>query len=164
MRVVMHLIAGLGSGGAERMLSRVARHSGETSATRHVVCCMSDEGFRVNGGELERAGIAVHGLHLNRWWKLPAAAFRLRRLLRQVQPDVLMTWLYHADLLGTMVAPLAGVKTLVWNLRCSELDFKHHSRFTRLEIALLSSLSRRPVGIAANSRAGESAHRQAGYA
>lgn len=163
MKVVLHLISGLGSGGAERMLCRIACHGSDGPGTRHVVCCITDEGFHINGSELERAGVTVHCLHLNRWWQLPAAAVRLGWLLRQVRPDVFMTWLYHADLLGTLVAPLAGVKALVWNLRCSELDFAHHSRLTRLEIALLAMLSGRPLGIAANSRAGENAHRRAGY-
>lgn len=164
MRVVLHVIAGLGSGGAERMLSRVARHTVTDDGTRHVVCCLSDEGFHVNGSELQRANVSVHSLHLNRSWQLPLAVPRLWRLLRRVRPDILMTWLYHADLIGTIVAPLAGVRNVVWNLRCSELEFERHPLVTRIEVALLARLSRRPAGIAANSRAGQRSHVRAGYA
>ncbi|MDA8232969.1 MAG: glycosyltransferase [Magnetospirillum sp.] len=160
MIVVGHLITGLGSGGAERMLTRVAGMS-DRNRFRHVVVSLTDEGFF--GPVLRTAGIAVHSLGLRRGLPNPATLFRLVALLRREKPDVLMTWLYHADFLGTLAAPLAGVPSLVWNLRCSDMDLRRYSRQSALVVKALARLSRVPDVVLANSRAGIAAHRALGY-
>jgi glycosyltransferase involved in cell wall biosynthesis len=156
---VLHVISGLGMGGAERMLKRVVL-SDQSNSRRHVVVSLTDEGFF--GSKLREAGIELHCLRINQFARLLSALFRLPTLMRRIQPDVVMTWLYHADFVGTIaaVASGVGVHRVVWNLRCSEseLDFKD-----RCLIALLGWLSPLPHGIAANSLAGRRAHEALGY-
>ena len=56
--------------------------------------------------------------------RVPLGPFvRLVRLLRRQRPDLIMTWLYHADLIGTLAGRLARVRRIVWNLRNSDFDF-----------------------------------------
>jgi glycosyltransferase involved in cell wall biosynthesis len=75
----------------------------------------------------------------------------------------MMTWMYHADLLGTLAAPLSGSPPVVWCLRCSKLDLARHPRLTRWTIAALARLSRQPAAVAHNSRVGRKAHADFGY-
>jgi hypothetical protein len=49
-------------------------------------------------------------LGLRRGEASPAALLRLSRWLRRERPDILVTWLYHADLLGILAGRLAGVR------------------------------------------------------
>jgi glycosyltransferase involved in cell wall biosynthesis len=86
-------------------------------------------------------------------------------MLRRNRPDVVMTWLYHADFIGTMALLASGLGTdrLVWNLRCSNLDFKDFARTTRWLVSILAWLSPLPRTIAANSRSGQRAHQALGY-
>jgi len=161
MITVAHIITALGSGGAERVLYLVATRNPEESGIRHVVYSLSDEGMY--GAELRRAGVEVHclGMRSNR---VPIVSFfRLVGLLRQRRPDVIMTWLYHADFVGTLAGRLAGVRRIVWNLRCSDFTFSDHPAMTGRIVALLARLSRLPSAVAANSIAGRRAHEALGY-
>jgi glycosyltransferase involved in cell wall biosynthesis len=49
----------------------------------------------------------------------PGAFWRLVRLLITLRPDVVHTWLYHADLVGGLAARLTGIAPVVWGI--------HHS-------------------------------------
>jgi glycosyltransferase involved in cell wall biosynthesis len=158
---VLHVITGLNAGGAERMLTRVATHDLGTAGPRQVVVSLMDEGPYASA--LHAAGIEVHTLGMRRARPSVTALIRLVRILRRVRPDVVMSWLYHADLLTTLAAPLAGNPPVIWNLRCSSLDFPRHPAMTRRVVSILSRLSGRPVAVAANSEAGRLAHEALGY-
>jgi glycosyltransferase involved in cell wall biosynthesis len=131
---------------------------------RQIVVCLTADGFEVNGEQLRRAGVKVFCLGMRRGLPSPAAFVRLIRRLRSERPGVLMTWLYHADLLGTLAARFAGVRCVVWNIRCSDMDFRFYSRTTRWTTSLLAKLSAMPWAVATNSHAGRRAHEQLGYA
>ncbi len=160
---VLHVITGLGAGGAERMLTRVAFANCGPDAPRQVVVSLMDEG--VHGASLRANGVELHCLGMRRRLSFLALLPRLIAVMRKVQPDVIMTWLYHADLVGILGASLAGlgVRRVVWNLRCSDIDFSHHARSTRWAVSLLAWLSPLPWAVATNSQAGRRAHEALGY-
>lgn len=157
---VAHIITALGSGGAERVLFLVATQS-RTSGARHVVYSLADEGMY--GPQLRLAGIELHCLGMRGGQTSFVAFIRLIKLLRRQKPAIVMTWLYHADLFGTVAARLAGVRRIIWNLRCSEFTFSDHPATTGYIVALLARLSRFPSAVAANSISGRRAHEALGY-
>ena len=161
MTTVAHIITALCSGGAERVLYLVATRDRQDTSIRHVVIALADEGFY--GAELRRHGIEVHTLSMTNNHVPGVALFRLVKLLRVMRPDLIMTWLYHADLLGTLAGRLAGVRRIVWNLRCSNFVFAEHPAMTGRIVSLLARLSRVPSAIAANSIAGQRAHEELGF-
>ena len=114
MLTIVHLITGLETGGAERVLSHlVARCSRDRF--RSVVVSIRDPGRMASA--IADAGVKVRSLGIARGMPDPRGLFRLRRLLDEVRPEILQTWLYHADLLGLAVTPLAHVPHLIWNVR-----------------------------------------------
>ena len=159
MTTAAHIITSLGSGGAERMLYLVASRAG--GDVRHVVICLSDEGYY--GPKLREAGVELHCLGMRRGHLAPAAFVALVKLLRRLRPAVVMTWLYHADLMGTLAGRLARVRRIIWNIRCSDIDFSQYSPVTRAIVAVLVWLSRLPWAVATNSRAGQRVHEGLGY-
>ena len=156
---VVHLITDLQRGGAERMLQRLVSH--REAALRHTVISLQDEG--AYGPAMRDAGVAVHCLGMRPGLPSPAALWQLIGLLRRLRPDVLQTWLYHADLMGSIAGRLAGIRAIVWNIRCSAMEMAAYGRSTAWVLRTLVRLSRWPVLVVANSRAGIADHRNLGY-
>lgn len=103
---VVHVITGLATGGAERMLQqRVAR-------TRHdvEVVALSVEGEIAD--QLRAEGVPVHHLGMRSNQDV-LAVFALARLLRRLRPDLVHVHLYRALVYGRLAARLAGLPAVV---------------------------------------------------
>lgn len=128
---VVHIITGLNDGGAEGVLARLCLHAKEVN---HVVISLMDEGKY--GSILKAANIPVYSLGLNSSKPNPMKLFSLVKLIRKESPDVVQTWMYHADLFGGIAAKLAGVKAVFWGVRHSVLE-KGKSKRSTIVIAKL---------------------------
>lgn len=161
-RTVVHLIVSLVHGGAERTLTRIVPDGGVAKdGTRHVVVALRDGGAFLP--ELTRRQVPVVTLGMEPGPRLLRGGWRLVRFLRRVRPDIMMSWLYHADLVATLTAPLCGSPRLIWNVRGTVKDRRAMRWHTRLTVTLLALLSRRPWAIATNSLAGRRDHEAIGY-
>ncbi len=139
------------------MLARLAPRLGHPS----VVISLSGEGELAL--ELREAGVPVFALGMERGRISLAALFRLRRIIRREKPQLVQTWLYHADLIGVLVALFCPGLRLVWNLRCSDMDLEKYSSATRTVRWILARISRFPAAIVVNSEAGRRFHEALGY-
>lgn len=159
----MHLITTLGSGGAEGMLHRLLIAEVEAGRPRPRVVSLMDEG--VHGDSIRAAGITVDCLGMRSGRPSLRALSRLVRLLREERPDVIMTWLYHADLMGLLACLLAGLSAqrVVWNVRCSNMDFSLYAPTTRWVVRALALLSHLPGAVAVNARGGRNHHQHLRY-
>src|SRR5690606_13706815 len=127
----------LNDGGAEGVLTRLCLHS---KAFQHVVVSLIDAGKY--GPQLSEAGIAVHCLRMSPSKPSIASLFRLIKLIRNEQPDVVQTWMYHADLLGGIAARFAGVRRVFWGVRHSTLEKGKSKRSTIFIARLCAVLSK----------------------
>jgi glycosyltransferase involved in cell wall biosynthesis len=152
---VMHLITDLDVGGAERVLARLVSGS-DPARIRHSVISLLAPGRIAE--ELAAVGCSVRSLGMSRDRTSPGAVLRLWSMLRRDRTAILQTWLYHADLTGTLAGWLAGVRSIVWNIRCSDMDLSCYPPSTGRVLAALRHLSRWPVVVIANSDAGRVAH------
>ncbi len=157
---VTHLITDLDVGGAERMLAKLVAGT-DPARVRHAVISLLPPGS--TAAEIAAAGCPVASLDMRRGRLAPGALIRLVGLLRADRPDVLQSWLYHADLMGTIAGRIARVPTIAWNLRCSDMDLSLYPRSTTLVVRALALLSRLPDVVIANSEAGRAAHKALGY-
>ena len=115
---ILHVIVDLGVGGAEMMLKRLIE-SDPTSIPETVVVSLTSLG--VIGESLRARGVCVHALGMHSAMQAPLALWRLIRLIRTLRPDIVQTWMYHADLLGGLAARLAGSCAVVWGIRCTTI-------------------------------------------
>lgn len=162
---VIHVITGLGQGGAEAMLEKLL-HAGrrlEPSVQQEVISLgeMDSVGLR-----LQAAGFQVKALGLSPRLGNPWVLFNLLRWLRAAPRDaVVQTWMYHSDLLGGLTARAAGLRKLVWNVRQTGLEVRHIGRATRTVVRACALLSAHlPRVIVTNTRAAVAAHAVLGYA
>jgi glycosyltransferase involved in cell wall biosynthesis len=154
MVTVLHLITGLETGGAERMLLNLATRA-DRKRFRSVVVSMTGPGTM--GSLIEDAGVTLRTLGIRRGLPDPRGILRLVRILREFRPAVLQTWLYHADLLGLMMLRLGQVPHLVWGLQCTE------STETAVVRRILAWSSGSPDAVVATARVGQRFHESIGY-
>ncbi|GAA3372617.1 glycosyltransferase [Streptomyces sannanensis] len=103
---VLHIITGLGVGGAEQQLRLLLRHL----PVRCDVVTLTNPGTVAEGITADGGRVAHLGMGGNR--DLTALA-RLTRLVRRGRYDVVHTHLYRACVYGRLAARLAGVRTVV---------------------------------------------------
>ena len=115
MTRIVHVITSLAIGGAERMLQRLVAEHRRSDNVDSVIISLTGDG--IIGRELREAGFRVEVIGLRFGLTGLGAFIRLVKLLRALRPDVVQTWLYHSDLIGGLAARIAGVRTIIWNIR-----------------------------------------------
>ncbi|MBU0911561.1 MAG: glycosyltransferase [Gammaproteobacteria bacterium] len=110
---LIHVITDLDVGGAETMLKRLLAL--ETDKSRILVISLTDIGKI--GQDIEQLGLKVHALNMNGALSFPIALFRLIQIFKATTPDVIQSWMYHADLLAGIAARICGIKNIVWGVR-----------------------------------------------
>lgn len=159
---VLHLITGLQTGGAERMLLKLLAADAGRAEVSHRVASLTGPGRL--GSEVDALGVPLHDLGLKRGRPHPRALVEAIRLVRRHRPDVIQSWLYHADLLALVAAGLGGrASKVVWNLRCSDMDMSRYGRLSALVRGLCARLSPLPGAVIANAQVGREVHRRLGY-
>jgi glycosyltransferase involved in cell wall biosynthesis len=114
------IVSGLRAAGAELMLFRMIKHLDRRYFNVNVVSLTAEGDV---GMMLTSQGIRVHALHIDGLIKLIVGFFRLIWLIKKICPDVVQTWMYHADLMGGLASRIAGVTNIAWSIRNSSLSF-----------------------------------------
>jgi glycosyltransferase involved in cell wall biosynthesis len=109
---VLHIITALGQGGAVRLLADLISHSG--SGFAHQVVSLTDETPFFDLG-----ATPVVSLGLQRGQVSPRALLRTGREIRAAAPDVIHAWLYHGNLLSSLVSRRGT--PLIWSIHNTTL-------------------------------------------
>lgn len=101
------------------MLYELLRHTDKQNFDAEVIS-LTDAG--IYGARIARLGVPVHTLGMRGAAGDARAWQRLIKHLRGSRPDIVQTWLYHADLVGGLAARAACVPRVVWGIHISRLD------------------------------------------
>jgi glycosyltransferase involved in cell wall biosynthesis len=160
MTLILHIITGLEDGGAEAVLFRLTTAD---TAHRHTVVSLGDGGKY--GPLLEAQGVRVQTLGMPRGRVTLAGLYKLVGILRREQPRIVQTWMYHANLVGGVVARLSGVSAVFWSIHHTDLLPGTTGASTRLVDWLCARLSPLvPKGIIACALEAQRVHIANGYA
>lgn len=124
MRIkVLHIITGLGNGGAERNLYKLCKNINQDKFETLVVSLRNNGSY---GEMLSDIGIKCYYANLGTM-NLFKNLINLYKFIHNQKPDIIQTWLYHADFIGLLIGKMAGIRNLVWNIRSTQLNFKNNS-------------------------------------
>lgn len=139
---IVHVITGLGDGGAEAVLYRMCFFD---QKSEHLVISMMDMGKY--GPLLEKIGVCVECLNMPAGRLTYSGVKKMREIFKKEKQDncregvslAVQTWMYHADLVGGVVAKISGIKDIVWGIHHSVLEKGKTKASTRL-IAKINAL------------------------
>jgi glycosyltransferase involved in cell wall biosynthesis len=159
---VVHIIAGLDADGAETVLHTLTSRMDRNRFENEVI---SLTGLGPMAERLEASGVRVRALGMRRGVPNPLHLLRLSQWLRESQPSVVQTWMYHADLIGGIAAGMAGRPVVVWGIHHTNLEPGQNKRLTIWTARMCAWLSRRiPKRVVCCSEVSRQAHVQFGYA
>jgi glycosyltransferase involved in cell wall biosynthesis len=160
LRKILHIITALDVGGAEAMLQKLVLGT-DRSRFEHEVIALTGVG-RI-GREIAAAGVGVRDLRMSPGRPDPHAFGRLARSIHGARPDIVQTWMYHADLLGGLAARAVCSAPVIWGIRGSfdPVQSKRHMVWTARACAALST--RIPREIVSCSSALAESHIGLGY-
>ena len=158
---ILHIIVGLNLGGGETMLKRLIESDPESIPNAVVVSLTS---LGAIGESLRNQGVNVHTLNLSpSGFNILTVMWRLIKLIRHYQPNIVQTWMYHADFLGGLAAYLAGYRNVVWSVHHTALS-RSDSERTFIIMKICAFLSRWiPKKIICVAEKVKLAHSIAGY-
>jgi glycosyltransferase involved in cell wall biosynthesis len=159
MKTILHIIPSLGDGGAEAVLFRLCQGD---YINKHIVVSMTNDGKY--GELLFDIGVEVYSLNIStRPIQFISAITRLFKIIKNKDIDVVQTWMYHADLLGGILARLSG-KKVCWGVHNTTLVYGK-SKLLTIIIAKSSALLSRiiPSAIIYCAHASKKVHEKMGY-
>lgn len=133
-------------GGAEMFLSRLCNSEAFSCSENKIVsiCQVSN----ANKAMINSSNVVFDELGATSMLGMFRSAFKLAKVLKKDKPKVVFAWMYHAHVITTLAAVLAGYKGPVfWCVRHSLDDFKKESASTKLALILCRLLSGLSDGI-----------------
>lgn len=159
---IAHVIISLDVGGAEGMLERLAKESAKNPSIKQSIITLKKSG--VIGKRLTNIrNIDVISLDMSSIFVAPVTIFKLRKIFKIKNPDIVYTWMYHSDLIGGLAAYFSGIKNIVWGIRGTKIPQRSFSTTSAL-IKICSLLSFYiPKSIVCCAEAARLAHIDIGY-
>lgn len=136
MKKVLHIITGLESGGAEKNLFNLVIND---KLNDHYIFSLSDYGKYFKIIKKNKVKIKIFKFSIfNFLFKF----FKISNDIKKIKPDLIITWLYHADFIGGLLGKINRVKRIYWNIRSSTLSKQNTKFSTNVLRIFLSKLSR----------------------
>jgi glycosyltransferase involved in cell wall biosynthesis len=156
---VLHIITDFDDGGAQAVLCRFV--TADRNNEHQVISLMNIGAY---GERLLDVGIKVYALDMPKSRLTIAGVVKLYQLIRQIDADIIQTWMYHSDFLGSIIARIAGKKAVVWGIHNTNLDPAKTSASTRAIVRACGLLSKTlPLKIVSCSQEGVRVHAALGY-
>jgi glycosyltransferase involved in cell wall biosynthesis len=158
---ILHIINDLTIGGAEMMLFKLLMRL-DRERFDPVVISLRNRGTL--NERIESLSIPVHSVAMRLPVPTPTSVYRLIRLVRLLEPDLIQGWLYHGNLAAQLASAFASMRPQVlWSVRQGIYSFDYEKRLTAWVIKCGAYLSRMPAKILYNSRTSAAQHAAIGY-
>ena len=153
---ILHIISGLGIGGAENTLYNLVKNDNHNN---HIIVSLSKPIFFEK--KLKKINIEVFNFNFKKSF---IKNFKdLLIFIRQKKPDLIQSWMYHAEFLTIFIKMFVSIKVL-WNVRNSTPYSKSFKFITRILIFINALFSKTiPSKIISCSKEATKNHINIGY-
>jgi hypothetical protein len=157
---ITFVITDLQTGGAEQQLVRLLARLDRTKFAPSVICL--SKGGRLAQGVLA-ADVPLYTLGMTRR-RVVIPALQLLRIMRRLQPQIIQSWMYHANLAATVAKSLCCRRAqLAWSVAQAFYKDTPFKQTTRAVMRVCAWLSGLPRAIVYNSRLSAAQHEACGY-
>ena len=154
---ILHVIASLGNGGAERQLIEMLK----INRNHGVLLLFKADVYKVT---LDKLNIKYWEMGVENKLLIFLKIFFFRDVIKDYQPDIIQSWMYNACFFSVLCKLLKLYdKPLIWNIRCSNMISKYYSVSQRIIIYFSIILSKYAEKIIYNSHAGKCYHEKIGF-
>lgn len=155
---VLHLIASLGNGGAERQLIELLKKNNQ-----HFLCSFSEAG--VYEKKIKKLGITLIELKVKHPIFIFLKIYKIIKVIRKYKIDMVHAWMYNACIVSVIVKYLSRKKKvkILWGIRCSNMNVNYYSLQLRINLYFCKIFSRLADQIIYNSYSGFDYHRSIGF-
>ena len=155
---VIHIIADLGNGGAERQLVELVK----LNPNHKLLVLGSASIYR---RELEQFNISYSELNIKSSFEALFAFHKIRKIIKSSNAKIIHAWMYNTCLLATLLKTFYNMKLkIVWGIRCSNMQLKYYSWILKFTIYFCKKISFKANYIIYNSYAGLKYHISLGFA
>tara|TARA_Y100001968_G_C19438474_1_gene761155 strand:- start:1148 stop:2275 length:1128 start_codon:yes stop_codon:yes gene_type:complete len=156
---ILHIITGLEQGGAEKILLDICSNKSQDN----LVVSLTGKGYYFHKFISRNIKTYFLGISLSN----PLTILNISKLIFiyiKYQPKVIQTWLYHSDLIGSLLSLFLPYHSLIWTVVHSDISFKSNKFNTYIIVRILSILSHfLPRSIIYNAHSSRQAHESIGY-
>ena len=154
----IHVIPSLGQGGAETMLYKLLSRNKRTTQSIAVVSLLP-AGYYSN--KIKHLDFQV--IHLDIRKKPIHSIIQYVKLCRSFNPDIIQSWMYHANIFSVILKPFIKSSRIVCNIRQSLANIQNNKKSTIFLIYLNARLSRFADAVINNSALSQVQHNKIGF-
>jgi glycosyltransferase involved in cell wall biosynthesis len=159
---LLHVITGLTTGGAERALYNLLKGGLSERLNSHIIS-LKDDG--TIGRRIRALGVPVTTLDMLGGWPSLSGLTKLRRIVREFQPDIIQGWMYHGNVAAILARTMSSRRPiLVWTIHSSLYDLNHEGPITRQVIRANRWFSSAPDALVYVSWLARKRHEEFGFA
>ena len=154
---VIHIIADLGNGGAERQLVELLKCN-----PSHKLLVFRNTGIYKK--ELNDYKVNYIELNIENSLSIIFNLLKIRKVIMSSDVSIIHSWMYNACLIMSIIKFTMRIPHfIIWGIRCSNMDLKHYPFSLKLIIQLCKAFSFKTNSIIYNSYSGLIYHRKIGF-
>ena len=138
---ILHFIPSLSKGGAEGFLFRLLKqfeNVSEADSKIYVLTLLKDNYYE---NFLDNKKIIFVKLNFSNKYQLFFNIVKIFNIINSIKPDVIQTWMYNSDFVGSISSVLALKTNLVWGIRHTNLIPAFEKKRTLIISRILAYLS-----------------------
>ncbi len=155
---IVHIISSLEKGGAQGLLLDIIQNLQEPNYRHLIISLKSGNAYQEL---ISSKNIKVESLNI-KTFSLVSSLLRILRILMQFKPNIIQSWMYHADFITIFLKPFFNNSNIIWSFH--HADPKKNKMSSKLIAKICSKFSNTvPVSIIACSDITKKEHIKFGY-